>query len=292
MANPTKRLTVGSNLNALDIYLNVDGSPINASGISFQVFDAGNFIAVSGVPTNPEMGHYLGSGVVPGNHDLGIWRIDWLIEPTGSPMITASEQFEVQGIGISFTLDAPNEVVTSLYDRIRLDIGDSDGILFVDSYLRRILQKAVVRLNNRLGLSTTPLTVMNGIPGQFGGIRIQPIQITIDFDSGTISPPGHTYEDLLVLQSEYIISTSEIAALKRLDASAASGPTSVAVSSAINDDVSVRSPDGTQVTVGGNRLAIRTSLYKFHAESLARELDAACRQFSARITGRFGKCIY
>ena len=58
---PTKTLTIGSNLSELDIFLSANGQAINASGISFNVFDAANVLAASGVPTNPDMGHYLGS---------------------------------------------------------------------------------------------------------------------------------------------------------------------------------------------------------------------------------------
>lgn len=292
MANHTKQLTVGSNLNALDIYLNVDGAPINASGISFNGYDADGFIAFSGVPENPEIGHYTASGIVPANHSLGNWHIDWRIYPLAGGFVTAAEEFFVQQIGISFTLNAPGEVVSSLYDRIRIDVGDSQGLIFVDSYLARVLQKAVVRLNNKLGLSLTPLTVMNGIPGQFGGVRIQPIHLEINFDSGTITPPGDTYEDLLVLQSEYIIATSEIAALKRLNASVAAGPDSAGVSNAVNDGIMVRNPDGTTIDVSVGRLQTRASLYRFHAESLEKELEDACRRFLNRITGRYGKLIY
>jgi hypothetical protein len=292
MVDYSKTLSVGSNLNALDIFLNVDGAAINASGVLFYVYDAANVLAASGIPTNPAVGQYQGSGTIPAGFSLGVWRMDWAITPVGGGEVTASEQFVVQAMNISFTLNPPTDVVTSIYDKIRLDVGDSDGLIFIDSYLQRIVAKAATRLNNKLGLSTTPLTVMNGIPGQFGGPRIQVLHLTIDFEAGTITPPGDTYEDLLILQSEYIIATSEIAALKRLSASAASGPAAVAVLEAVNDDVSVRNADGVQVSIGGGRLQTRANLYKFHAESLAKELDDAVRRFLNRMSGRFGKCVY
>lgn len=292
MANPTKTLSVGSNLNALDVYLNVDGVAINASGISFYVYDAIDEVAASGVPTNPEMGHYVGSGIIPGNHALGSWYINWHIISTGGAEFIVSEPFFVQAMNISFTLDAPNEIITTIYSMVRDDIGDSDGLIFVDSYLRNILLKAVVRLNNKLGLATTPLTVMNGIPGNFGGIRIQPLQIILNLDNGTISPPGETYQDLLILQMEQIIITSEISALKRMNASASSGPAAEGMLTALNDGVMVRSADGTVVDVSVGRLQSRTTLYKFDADRINKELNDAVKVFLSRISGRFGKCVY
>lgn len=287
----TKELTVGSNLNQLDVFLNVDGAAINASGISFTLLDAAGVIAESGVPTNPAIGQYQGSGVIPANFTLGDWRIDWAIIPTGTAAFTVSEAFTVQAINVSFTLAAPSEVVTTIYDKVRIDVGDSEGLIFNDAYLQRVLVKAVTRLNNKLGLA--PHTRgPTGIEGQFGGRRIRVIPLTLDISAGTINPPGDEYEDLLILQMEYIIKTSEISALKRLDATAASGPAAAAVSSAVNDDVEVRNADGVVVKIGGGRLQTRATLYKFDAKMIEAELNAAVKRFLGRITGNFGKLVW
>lgn len=291
MATQTKTLAVGSDLNQLDIFLNVDGVAINASGISFEVFDAAGVLAASGVPTNPATGQYLGSGIVPGSFANGDWRIDWSIIPTGSPVFVATEQFCVQPVTVSFTLAPQGEVITSIYDKVRIDIGDSDGLIFVDSFLQRVLLKAVTRLNNKLGLAPT-VRGPTGIPGQFGGQRIRVIPITIDLGAGTINPAGDEYEDLLILQMEHIIKTSEISALKRLSATAASGPAAAAVSSAINDDVEVRNADGVSVRIGGARLQTRANLYRFDATQIKDELDAAVKRFLGRISSTFGKLVY
>lgn len=291
MATQTKTLTVGSNLNQLDIFLNANSNAINASGISFEVYDAGGVVAASGVPTNPAIGQYLGSGVVPAGFANGDWRIDWLIIPTGSNQITASEEFCVQPISISFTLAPQDEVISTIYDKVRIDIGDSEALIFDDQYLQRVLQKAVTRLNNKLGLAPT-VRGPTGIEGQFGGRRIRVIPITLDLTAGTISPAGDEYEDLLILQMEFIIKTSEISALKRLSATAASGPAAVAVAGAVNDDVKVVNADGVSVQIGGGRLQTRASLYRFDAEQIRQELDEAVRRFLGRLTGNFGKMVY
>jgi hypothetical protein len=291
MVDYSKTLSVGSNLNALDIFLNVDGAAINASGVLFYVYDAANVLAASGIPTNPAVGQYQGSGTIPAGFSLGVWRMDWAITPVGGGEVTASEQFYVQAMNISFTLNPPTDVVTSIYDFVRHDIADPDGLIFIDSYLQRILLKAITRLNNKLGLAPT-MRGPTGIEGQFGGRRIRVIPLTVDIDAGTITPPGDEYEDLLVLQMEQIILTSEISALKRLSASAASGPASIAMLEAVNDDVSVRNADGVQVSIGGGRLQTRASLYKFDAERITKELDDSVKRYLSRLTGNFGKLIY
>jgi hypothetical protein len=291
MATQTKTLSVGSNLNQLDIYLNVDGVAINASGISFEVYDAASVLAVSGVPTNPSEGKYLGSGVVPAGFANGDWRIDWLIIPTGNSQFTASEEFCVQPLNVAFTLSPPGEVVTTIYDKIRIDMGDPDGTLLGDSFLKRVVQKAITRLNNKLGLAPTTRGP-TGIEGQFGGRRIRVIPITIDFSAGTINPPGDEYEDLLILQSEYILATSEIATMKRLNASAGSGFGLTAATAASIEGIDVTNADGTRVSIAVSRLTTRASLMRFHVEELRRELDDAVKKYLNRATANYTKMVY
>lgn len=287
----TKVLTVGSDLNQLDIYLSANGIPIDASGISFNVYDSTNVLAASGVPTHPSTGKYLGSGVIPSSFTLGTWRIDWLIIPTGSAQVTASEQFDVQALTVSFGFLPPDDKIFNIYDAVRLDLGDADAIIFNDEFLQRILTKAVRRLNQTLGISVSMRGPV-GVDGEFGGRRIRVYPLTVDVEAGTISPNNDEYCDLIILQMEYIIKTSELSALKRLNASAASGPAAVAMRSALNDDVTVVNADGVQISIGGGRLQTRASLYRFDVEMMKQELDAAIRRFFNRITGSMGKMVY
>jgi hypothetical protein len=291
MSNATKTLTVGSNLSELDIFLSANGQAINASGISFNIFDAANVLAASGVPTNPDMGHYLASGVIPDAFTLGIWRIDWLIIPTGASQVTASEEFNVQALTVSFGFQPTDDKIFNIYDAVRLDLADADAIVFGDEFLQRILIKAVRRLNQALGIGIR-MRGPTGVEGQFGGRRIQVIALVVDIEAGTISPNDDEMQDLIILQMEYIIKTSEISALKRLSASAASGPASIAVNGAVNDDVMVRNADGVEIMVGRNRFSTRAQLYKFDVETITKELEAAKKAFLSRITGSMGKMVY
>ncbi len=291
MSGSSKVLTVGSDLNQLDIFLSANGVAIDASGISFNVYDANNVLAASGVPTHPSTGKYLGSGVIPDLFTLGMWHIDWLIIPTGSAQITASEDFVVQALTVSFGFLPPGDHVFNIYDAVRVDIGDPDASIFNDQFLQRVLIKAVRRLNQTLGLAVT-MRGPTGIEGEFGGRRIRVYPLTVDVEAGTISPNNDEYCDLIILQMEYIIKTSELSALKRLNANAASGPAAVAMRTAINDDVSVTNADGVTVAIGGGRLQTRASLYRFDVEMMKRELDEAVRRFLNRISGNFGKMVY
>lgn len=291
MSGSSKVLTVGSNLNQLDVFLSANGVAIDASGISFNVYDANNVLAASGVPTHPSTGKYVGSGVVPNNFTLGLWHIDWLIIPTGSSQITASEDFNVQALSISFGFLPPDDKIFNVYDAVRIDLGDPDASIFNDEFLQRVLIKAVRRLNQTLGLVVS-MRGSTGIEGEFGGRRIRVYPLTVDVEAGTISPNNDEYCDMLILQMEYIIKTSELSALKRLNASAASGPAAVAMRTAINDDVSVTNADGVTVAIGGGRLQTRASLYRFDVETMKAELDAAVKRFLNRLSGNFGKMVY
>jgi hypothetical protein len=291
MVSEPIQLTVGSNLNVLDIYLNVDGVAINASGVTFSIKDAANVEAATGTAINTAVGTYTASGTVPAGFALGTWRIDWTITPVGGTAVTASEEFGVQAIAISFSNRPATDVVEGVYDAVRADIGDPDAKVFNDAFLRRILIKAVRRLNNKLSLAPT-MRGPTGVEGNFGGRRIRVIPITIDLDTGVINPPGDEYEDLLILQMEYIIVSSEISALKRLSASGASGPFVTSIGDVQNDGIKVRNADGVEITISGGRLRERASLMKFDANQKKEELQEAVRRFLGRLTGNFGKMIW
>ncbi len=292
MSDEFKILTVGSDLSELDIFLTVNDLPINASGVDFRIYDASNVLAASGTATNPSTGRYLASGTVPAGFNLGRWAINWLVTPVGGTLVTAVQHFDVQALTIAFGFAPATDRTTSIYDCVRLDIGDPDAVVFGDEFLQRILIKAIRRLNNKLGL-TPHLRGPTGIEGQFGGRRIRVIQITVDLDTGIITPSGDEYEDILCLQMEYIIATAEVSALKRLNASASSGPYVIsAVNTAVNDGIEVVNADGIRINIGGSRIQARVNLMKYHADTLKEELQMAVRAYMNRLSASFGKMVY
>lgn len=292
MADETKVLTTGSNLNQLDIFLNANGTAINASGVSFLVRDAADTpVAPEASGLNPSVGKYTASGTVPVGFSLGNWQIDWTVTTVAGEILTITEPFCVQSINISIGFVPETDKTGSIYEAVRLDVGDPDGSIFNDNYLKRILIKSVRRLNQALGLAPS-IRGPKGVPGNFGGRRIKVIPITLDVEAGTLTPNNDEYCDLVILQMEYIIASAEISALKRLHAGSTSGPHSGMVGSALNDDVKVKNADGVEVAIGGMRLANRSRLMEFDAKQKKAELDRAIERFQSRLSGNFGKMIW
>lgn len=290
MANETKVLTVGQAASALDIFLTANGGAVSGKYVGFELFDAANTSAVSGVALNPELGHYTGSGLIPAGFQLGSWHVDWTIVTLSDSVVFASEPFQVQDILVSIGFVPPTDKTWSIYDAVRIDIGDPLGHIFDDNFLQHVLIKAVRRLNQRLGLSRTARPL--GVPGGIGGPKIQVAELTVDVEAGTISPDNDELCDLIILMMEYIIITSETSALKRLGASFASGPFATVLTGIANEGISVTNADGVTVNISTGRLQFRTTLQRLDVETREKELEAAIKAFLGRQTGNYGKMIW
>jgi hypothetical protein len=290
MAGETKVLTVGQAASALDIFLSANGAAVSGQYVGFELFDASNTSAVSGVALNPSLGKYVGSGTIPAGFQLGTWRVDWTIITLNNGLVNATEPFCVQDLNVTVGFVPLGDKHSDIYEAVRLDIGDPDGQVFNDDFLKRNLKKAVRRLNHRLGLSATNRP--KGIPGNFGGPRIKVSPIVADLEAGTITPNNDEICDLVVMQIELIILESEVSALKRLAATASSGPYASIVGSASQDGISVKNADGVQVTIAPSRLTTRADLHKFDVKNRRDELERMIRAFLNRQTGNYGKMIY
>jgi hypothetical protein len=288
MVNETKTLTVGEDLSILDIYLSAGGGAVAALYVGFELFDAANVSAMSGVAVTPSLGTYQASGVVPAGFQLGVWRIDWDIITAGGDFQSASETFIVNAVDVKIGFTPTQSLLSYIYDAVRLDIGDPEAQIFDDQYLERILIKAVRRLNHVLGLGHRSRP--KGIPGGFGGPKVKVSPITIDLVAETINPNNDELVDLIIMMMEYIIVSSEISALKRL--TAISGPFSSSVASASQDGITVTNADGVTLSISGGRLANRAQLHRLDLETKEKELQAAIRAFLNRMSGNFGKLIY
>lgn len=290
MAGETKVLTIGQAASALDIFLSANGAAVSGQYVGFELFDAANVSAVSGVALNPALGRYVGSGIIPAGFQLGSWRVDWTIVTLANSLATASEPFCVQDVNIAIGFVDPADKTSDIYEAVRLDIGDPEGQVFDDDFLGRNLKKAVRRLNHRLGLS--PTARPKGIPGNFGGPRLKVYPIEYDLTYGTITPNNDEICDLVVMQMELIILESEVSALKRLAATSASGPYASLVVGATQDGISVRNADGVQVSISPSRLNVRADLHKFDIKNRREELERMIRAFLNRQTGNYSKMIY
>jgi len=290
MATQSKTLTVGQAASALDIFLSANGAAVSGQYVGFELFDATNASAVSGVALNPVLGKYVGSGVIPAGFQLGDWRVDWTIITQTNSLVTATEPFCVQDVDVTVGFQPADDKTSQIYEAVRLDIGDPAGTIFDDDFMKRVLTKAVRRLNHRLGLS--PTSRPQGIPGGFGGPRIKVSPIVADTEDGTITPDNDEICDIVVMQMELIILESEISALKRLAATSASGPFATLVAGAGKDGISVKNADGVTVNISGGRLQVRADLHKFDVKTRREELEKAIKTFQFRMTGNFGKMIY
>lgn len=290
MAGETKTFTVGADIASLDIFLSAGGIATNANSVGFQLYDSAGVSAVSGVAVHPATGSYNASGVIPAGFQVGTWRVDWNIMTTGNEFVSATEPFCVQAIDITIGFVPTTDKTGTIYDAVRIDIGDPDAQVFDDNFLARVLTKAARRLNQRLGLSIT--TRPQGVPGGLGGRRLNVTPITIDLATGTVSPNNDEICDLIVLQMEYIIITSETSALKRLGASVSAGPYSAMTAGVSGEGIKVVNADGVTVEVSAGRLQARVSLQRLDVATREKELEIAIRAFLNRNTGNFGKMIY
>jgi hypothetical protein len=289
MANESKVLTVGQSASDLDIFLTANGNAVSGQYVGFELFDASNASTVSGVALNPSLGKYVGSGLIP-NGQLGDWRVDWTIITLTDNLLTASEPFCVQDVNVAIGFVPSTDKTYEVYEAIRIDIGDPDGLVFDDDFLKRTVTKAVRRLNHRLGIGPTQRP--QGIPGGFGGPRLKINPIEFNSEAGTITPNNDEICDLVVMMSEYIIVTAEVSALKRLAATANSGPFATLVSEVNKDGVTVTNADGVTISMSPSRLSNRATLHKFDVETRKKELEMAIRTYLGRMTGNYSKMIY
>jgi hypothetical protein len=297
MASQSKTLTLGSSASSLDIFLEAANTPTNASFVGYQLFDAASNPAFSGIALNPSVGTYTASGTIPSTAQttslpvsLGDWQIKWDIISTAGSFLSVTEDFCVQDINIKIGFVDDTDNRNPIFDAIRLDIGDPDGVIFDDGYLNRIVVKSVRRLNQRLGLSVTSRP--KGIPGNFGGQRLKVAPITFNSDNGTVTPNNDELIDLIILQSELIILVSEVSNLKRAGAQLGTGPFANLAAAANAGGVTVVNADGVRVSTSSSQVTSKADLHKFDVQMKTKELDDAVKAFLNRMTGNFGKLIY
>ena len=290
MANETKVLTLGQAASALDIFLATNGNAVSGKYVGFQLYDASSTQVVSGVALNPVLGQYTGSGIIPAGYQLGAWSVKWTIVTLGNSLLNANESFIVNDATVTIGFVPATDQTGSIYEAVRIDIGDPEGSIFNDDFLKRVLVKAVRRLNHRLGLSATNRPL--GIPGGFGGprLRVSPIQVNVE--AGTVTPNNDELIDLVIMMMEYLIITSETSSLKRLAATSASGPFAVINAATSQDGISVTNADGVSISISPSRLSNRATLHKLDVETRKNDLENAIKAFLGRQTANYGKMIY
>jgi len=295
MAQDGRILTVGAAATELDIFIQAgqNGAPTNPTDIRFRIFDPTGAEAVTEtIGTSLAVGHYNASGaIIPTGFVLGEdWQIKWDVTLSGGASGQFVENFCVAlpSLAASFASSVDNSV-ESLFDRVRIDLGDPDGKIFTDGLLRRSIKKAVSRVNRRLGLVRVTSNSSYIFLIAFTS-RIQTPVLTLDLINGTISPDTDPYADILVLQMEEILLTSELVALGRLNTSTAGAFGSGLVGTS-NDGVSITNADGVTISKAIGRLSHRADIGKFNIKKISEELNGAIKDLRWRLAGGVGKDV-
>jgi len=281
MAQDGRILTVGAAATDLDIFVTAgqNGAATDPSGITFRIFDPTGSEAVtttSGVKL--DVGRYSASGaIIPTGFVLGEdWQIKWDVVLLGGASGQFTENFCVAlpTLAASFASPVGNSV-ESLFDRVRVDLGDPDGLIFVDGLMRRTIKKAVSRVNRRLGL--VQVTNQSSFIWLIAFTsRAETPVLTLDLINGTIDPDSDPYADIVVLQMEEILLQSETVALQRLNPGTA-GVLGSGIQGVAGDGVSVTDADGVTISKAVGRLAHRADLAKFNVKMISDQLEAAIK---------------
>lgn len=295
MAQDGRILLVGANASDLDIYVSAGqgGAAIDPTDIRFRIFDpAGAEAVTETLGTRLDVGIYSASGaIIPSGFVIGEnWNIYWDITLPGGASGQFVESFEVAlpALAASFAPSANNNV-ESLFDRVRLDIGDPDALIFTDGLLRRTIKKAVSRLNRRLALTRVTNNSSFIFLIAFTS-RVETPVLELDILNGTITPDTDPYADILVLQMEEILLQSETIALGRLN-QATAGPFGSGLQGVSGDGISVTNADGVSISKAAGRLQHRRDLAKFNLEQISTQLEQGIKDLRWRLSGGTGKDV-
>ncbi len=293
MAQGGRILTVGTSAVELDIFIdNGQGIATDPSDIRFRLFDPTGAEAVTEVEgTKVGVGRYTASGaLIPTGFVLGEdWQIKWDVTLPGSISGQFVENFCVALPSLSASFADSSVTTETIFDRVRIDLADPDGKIFTDGLLRRTLEKAVARVNRRVGLvRVTQQSSFIFLIAFTSSIQTPIIEVNIV--NGTFTPDTDPYIDIVILQMEEILLKSELVALQRLNAATA-GSFGSGVIGAEADGISVTDADGVQITTAVGRLNTRADLGKFNVNQITEEIEKAISDLRWRLAGGSGKNV-
>lgn len=287
-------LVPGQSGTPLDLYVKAGSTLYDPSSITFIVKDALSFVQGSGSGVRRSVGHYDASSfVITSSGNLGTWTITWSVG--GASKI---EEFLVQVPTLTEIGDSQNDI-DMIKQHIRFDIGDFREDIFTDSQLQIYIDKSVHRLNRELGISNhvRPTGVT---PGGIGQPAITP-PISIDFLSGTIFPDTDEIIDIVILQTEVLITRAEMASLRRASAASAAAPGAelIVAASGITADsgagMRVRNADGVEIDTTSrftSWLTNKTRLFLDEAKAREDELKRAIMKLRSDISAMSSKVVY
>jgi len=289
--NGQTTINIGSSAASLDIFIKDDADvAVDPSGIIFRIFDPLDAVVVTETSGNKvDVGRYNASGVtIPTTSPIGEgWRIDWSIVLAGGTSGTFSESFCTKTPGLSATFSSPTVDVETIYDRVRIDIGDPDGSIFTDGLLQRTLKKAIDRANRRLGLVDVESGNSSSHFFLFFNCSLRRPKIEVDLSTGVLTPNTDPYIDIIILQMEEILLRAEMSNFKRLNV-LLGGTLASGVTSATKEGVSITNADGVKIAVAPGRFSARANMFKQDVDLISAEVERAIRDFRWRLSGNAG----
>lgn len=295
MTQDGRILTVGASATDLDIFIAAgqNGAATDPTNIRFRIFDPTGAEAISETSgTYISTGRYSASGaVIPTGYVIGEeWQIKWDVVLAGGASGQFVENFTVALPTLSASFSSPtNNNISSLFERVRIDIGDPDAKIFTDGLLRQTLKKAVSRVNRKLGLVRISEQSSFVFVIAFTS-RVSTPVLTLDLLNGTITPDTDPYADILVLQMEEILLQSEGIALQRLNSDTA-GAFGSGIVNVSGDGISVTNADGVSISASPTRLSFRADMAKFNLKNIKEELDHAIKDMRWRLAGANGRDV-
>lgn len=279
----------------LDLFVKAGPVLYNPSSVpTYVVADANSFFQGSGYGHNISTGHYdARTFTVPASGTAGTWTISWSVGST-----TKNETFTVAAPTLSNAGDEVNSI-DRMIENIRIDIGDFNGDIFSTVLLEKYLEKSVMRLNRVLGIASGKVRPTGITPGGLGTPARIPA-ITINLNSRTVYPDNDEIKDIIVLQSEILITKAEMAALRRAS-SAGAGATGAELITATSGapagqpGIMIRNADGVTIdTKSSYTTWLNNKVKMFLEESKSREaeLEKALMRLQYSFSSNFGKVVF
>jgi hypothetical protein len=188
---------------------------------------------------------------------------------------------------LSASFSSGSEEASTIYDRVRLDLGDFGGQIFTDGILQRTLSKAIARVNRKLGLVELQTGSRPYYFYLYFTSAVNRPKIEVDLDTGNLTPDTDPYVDIIVLQMEEILLRAEASNFKRLNPSLG-GAMSSGLVGVTGEGVSVTNADGVKIAVSPGRFSARAKMFAEDVERVSQEVERAIRDFRWRLSGSAG----
>jgi hypothetical protein len=285
-------VAVGAQPTNLDIFVEdgITQQLIDPSGIHFRIRDPLGVDVITTTSGNKlSIGHYNASGVtIPASSPIGEgWKIFWEVVAPGGGSGLFVEEFCTRSASLNATFSSRDVGVETIFDRVRIDVGDPDGRMLTNGLLTRYLEKSIARCNRRLGLvdletGNTPFHFFLFFTSALSRPRLE-----VNLLTGIITPDTDPYVDIIIMQMEELVLRAEMSNFKRLNPNLG-GSLASGIFGATTEGVSVRNADGVTISVSPVRFSTRAKLFMADVERISAEVKEAIRDFRWRLAGAAG----